>query len=412
MLADLGRSLLSHARPGSDAMRWSLCFVLSVSLPAQGGSIFVVDAAGGGGAHYSSLPAAIAAVPDGSTLLVRPGTYAPATIDGKGLTVLGDPAFVVSGFAPSLTVRNTLPHQRVLVSRLSGSSGRASVVVENTAGPVTIDAVDSPSLGGGGDPPFQLTNAAQVTIRTCFVEAAFFTACVEAVGSNVVLENCTLNGWSAEPFGKASFVGAVPAVRAAQSHVQVVHSVIRGGNGLQVSFGVVPASAAVALQSSSLRVMGTNAHALLGGVTPLAGPVAALAGTGTARVEPQIPFSGAAAGVSLVRPEMPSLLADSAPPGGVLNARRSGPGGVLSAMTLSLRAPLTIVPGLPDPVGIDPSHFFVEAAVVTAPGSVFAVGKLVPNQVQLRGFEFVWQAFDLTPSGVIAASNPSPGFVR
>ena len=52
--------------------------------PAQ--SIFIVDEQGGPGSHFTDLPAAVAAVPSGSTLRVRPGSYTAPAITGKALS--------------------------------------------------------------------------------------------------------------------------------------------------------------------------------------------------------------------------------------------------------------------------------------------------------------------------------------
>ena len=51
---------------------------------------FVVDAAGGAGSSFTNMPAAIALVPDGATLLVRPGHYGSFSISAKSLTILAD----------------------------------------------------------------------------------------------------------------------------------------------------------------------------------------------------------------------------------------------------------------------------------------------------------------------------------
>jgi hypothetical protein len=392
-------------------MRCCLPLVLCAGLAAQGGPIFVVDAAGGAGANYTDLPTAVAAVPDGSTLIVRPGNYAETTIDGKGLTLLGEPTFTIDGVTgTSMTVRNTQPQQKVLLSGFASGGGYGLLVVQNAAGPVTIDGTDSLANLIPGVSAFVIMGSSQVTIRNCRVDGSFLANGVVITSSNVVFEKCTLRG--GRGFATQGGLPAFPALAALQSTVQLVQCTVLGGNGAQAKSYVVPAAPAVHMQATSLRAMGTVVHQLLGGVTPGSSAVAAIAGSGVARVEPQLPFSGTVAAVSLTRPEMPSLLTDSALPGGFLTASRIGPAGVLAAMTLSLRAPSTALPGLPDPVWIDPTNFFVEAAAITSPGALFVVQKPVPNVALLRGFEVVWQAFDLDATGIAAASNASPSFVR
>jgi hypothetical protein len=73
---------------------WAL--VLATPLAAQA-PVVVVDAAGGAGSHYTKLPDALSAAPDGAVVLVRSGTYQLTagffpyvTVSGKGLHVIGD----------------------------------------------------------------------------------------------------------------------------------------------------------------------------------------------------------------------------------------------------------------------------------------------------------------------------------
>lgn len=79
------------------AKRSLLAWLLAASLPAQ---TFIVDANGGAGSQFTSISAA---VPDGATLLVRPGAYLAFTISGKGLSILAEPSVYVLG---TTTVQN------------------------------------------------------------------------------------------------------------------------------------------------------------------------------------------------------------------------------------------------------------------------------------------------------------------
>ncbi|MCI0588067.1 MAG: hypothetical protein L0323_14640 [Planctomycetes bacterium] len=66
-------------------------------------SVWVVDDNGGPGVDFTDIPPAIAAAADGDILLVKAGTYAPFTLSGKGLRILGDGPQVtkVGGNPPS-----------------------------------------------------------------------------------------------------------------------------------------------------------------------------------------------------------------------------------------------------------------------------------------------------------------------
>ena len=64
-----------------------ILLLLPSRLPAQ--RVYVVDAAGGSGAAFRDLPKAVAFVPSGSFLLVRPGAYRPFQVSGKALRIVG-----------------------------------------------------------------------------------------------------------------------------------------------------------------------------------------------------------------------------------------------------------------------------------------------------------------------------------
>lgn len=391
-------------------------FALATSLCAQGGPIYIVDAAGGPGTNYADIQAALFAVPDGSTLLVRPGTYASFMIDGKGVTILGDPSFTLGTPAtalPYFVVQNTQAHQRVLVRGFAGYISfpwpvGPMVNVTNALGPVTLDGANWAS-----NCPLTITGSPQVAVRNWSIvghrSAALFTCWIS--NSGVVFELCALTGVSAW-FSTASPPGQ-PGLTANSSHVQLVHTSVLGGQGSQAwPFPAWPGGPAISMNASSLRAIGLSNHAITGGTTPGTGQVPAITGTGVARVDPMIPLTAVPTGVAVTQVTMPALLADSAPPGGVVTARRFGAPSVLCAVALSLRAPSFTLPFLPDPIWLDPAGWFVAAAGIAPSSGPFAATLVVPNVPTLRGFQFVWQAADLDPTGIVAVSNPSPSFVR
>lgn len=395
-------------------MRLLSSFVFASQLLAQGGPIFVVDAASGPGTHYTDVQAAVLAVPDGSVLLVRPGTYAPVTIDGKGVTVLADPSFTIGG---SLRIRNTQSPQRVLVRGFVIGGFGSNIEVVNAAGAVTVDAAGQQLVNHGwGQSGITVTGSPHVDIRNCTVVGAAFAPGCAVANSSVVFENCTLYGANGFFMSKASGGSGMPALSTTASSVQLVHSSAFGGNGAVFVWMGNPAyqsgSPAIVMSSGSLRVTGLATHQILGGTHPTLPQYPSISGSGIARVDPLIVLAGMPVGVTLTQATMPSLLADSALPGGVLTARRHGAPGLLCATALSLRAAPATVPWLPDPIWLDPAGILVEGAGISPASGAFVVTKNVPNTPVLRGFELVWQSADLDATGVLAVSNPSPGFVR
>lgn len=395
-------------------LRLLSAFLLASSALAQGGPIVVVDAANGPGANFIDVQAAVLAAPEGSVLVVRPGLYAPVTIDGKGVTVVADSSFTIQG---SLVVQNTQAQQRVLVRGFVLGGYGNNVRLTNAAGPVTLDAVGQTMQSHGwGQSGLVVDGCQQVAVRNVTVlGAAYAPACV-VTNSSVVFEACTLRGAGAFFMNKAGGGTGMPALTATTSAIQCVHCSMSGGNGAGIVYSGFPiylaGAAAIVLNGGSLRAMGLASHSILGGTHPAQPQCPAVTGAGVARIAPAMTVAGQPTGVSLTRPSMPALLADSAPVGGVVTAQRTGPAGLLSAMFVSLRATPSTLPSLPDPVWLDAGGWIVEGAGITPASGAFTVTKSVPNNPLLRGFEFVWQSADLDPTGVLAVSNPSPSVVR
>jgi len=105
---------------------------------------FVVDANGGG--HFTDLPQAVAAVPSGAVLHVRPGTYSTFTVASKSLTILGDDrdTVIVDLSGPDVVLGPTAASDRILLHNLNLSNtglGAASLRIADAAGQVVLHRV-------------------------------------------------------------------------------------------------------------------------------------------------------------------------------------------------------------------------------------------------------------------------------
>ncbi|MCU0864125.1 MAG: hypothetical protein MUC36_10050 [Planctomycetes bacterium] len=144
------------------------CLGLGLLATTTAAQTFVVDLAGGPGVDFTSIPSAVAAVPDGATLVVQPGIHLPFTIYDKSLTVLGGPGVVIG--APGVVeVRNLAAGRRVV---LRGLEVRGIGLVpgvfrcSDNAGALLIEACRSPLTNGAGC-RLECTNCQQVRIVDC-----------------------------------------------------------------------------------------------------------------------------------------------------------------------------------------------------------------------------------------------------
>src|SRR5262249_40423605 len=82
-------------------------------------NVIVVNAAGGG--NFMDIQSGVSSAFDGDTILVKPGTYAGFTINGKSVTVVADsgPAVNVQG---AVFVSNLSASQVVVLSGLTCTS--------------------------------------------------------------------------------------------------------------------------------------------------------------------------------------------------------------------------------------------------------------------------------------------------
>jgi hypothetical protein len=413
--------------------RWWLVLVVACSLTAQSPT-FVVDAADGPGAQFTSIQAAVLAVPDGSTLLVRPGLYSAIDIDGKAITILAEDGTIVSATlgvpGPFLVVRNLLPNQAVTVRGVEhlqtwAAPSTTRLVLDNNAGPVTIDGVGkhlevlNPWLSGN---IVSVHHCQQVTLRRWVIAGGVGDAACGVVDSSVVFEQCRIYGMAALTYPEAPLWHAEPGLDLLDAEVQLVQTSVLGGNGMDMSGTILLGAPAVEMTTSSLRACGAihngtgTSNVILGGNVASGslsgGRAPAIIGTGVARVEPSILLDGPPFGVALTRPTMPSLLLDSALPGGVITATRYGDPGLACAIAISLRGPTLVIPGVADPIWCDAPSLSIVAAGVTPAVGDFTATLSIPNLSSLRGFAFVGQVAEFDATGALAVSNPSPGFVR
>ncbi|MFN6194541.1 MAG: hypothetical protein ACK5BN_12050 [Planctomycetota bacterium] len=365
-------------------------FLVASELIAQG--TFVVGAGGGPGVNFTDISQAVAAVADGSILLVRAGTYAPVTIDGKSVRVLCDSNVFVGGptggGALSLQISNIAAGQSVVVRGLRQIGAVSGMEVRNSAGRVVLDGMDSTYNGGAA-----FNFCEQVLVRNFQIIGT-----TNAFQSDVVFQSCSITAVNPSAYALGVFGGSVQAVQCS----------FRGGNGMVVpKFGQLPGGSGVQLFQASFRAMGRTIDVIAAGASP-PGTASPIAGTGSARIDPAIPLLGGVPGVSnLSRPLSPSVVVSGGQLGGTINVARSGKQGIAFAVLASLPTASYTFPGVSDPVWIDATSGLVNMFGIAYGLGTVQVQYPVPQTLTLRGTEIHWQSVDFDmPSGMVV-SNPS-----
>lgn len=235
------------------------------------GQTFIVDANGGAGSHFRDLNVAIASVPSGSTLLVRPGNYLPFSVANKALSIVGvitRPVIQVvpSPGTPAAVVIGPTNVGEHLVQNMDFGIG--GVLVRDVRGPVVLDRVHA---GGFGlVPGLELINATDVHVLDSSVDGgiAFGSfAWTRIVNSTASMVRCTMLG------GRASGGLQIPRGMDIQtSEVFLVDSVVTGADGAAARCCVIPDSApasdgghAIDMTTSRLTVHGGSIRGGRGG---------------------------------------------------------------------------------------------------------------------------------------------------
>jgi hypothetical protein len=384
---------------------------------------FVVDAANGPGAHFTSLPAAVAAVPDGSVLLVRPGSYSGFTLVGKGLTILADPGVAI---VDGIVVSGLQVHQPLTLRGLQWpvaftSAGFDLLLLDQCAGPVLLEDLVQPAAfqclpGSWPGLCFRAvgvhaSNCAQVVLRDCTI------ACTAGFSSsNVVLEATTVSGENV-----AYVNGAIQAARSAVSlsggSLQLAGpTAIRGGYGQGASLISSADGHGVVMSAGDLRVLDGVVASGAGMFAPVAFAVLALGSNAQVRVSPRATILASATppilGTTATVAPMPSATGTSAAPGGVLAVTVATEPLDLVVVLIGLPGPPAAVPGFVDGFWLDAGAHLYHAIGVQQPSAPVTGAVPVPNVAGLVGLRINWQAACFgAPTGT-QATNPVGVVVR
>ena len=353
---------------------------------AAAAQTFVVDASNGPGANFTDLPAAVAAVPDGAVLDVRPGSYSPFAIASKGLSVIFQPGALVQG--PVLTlvsVTGTSAQQTVLLRGLQVATyfGSGQVQFTNCQGLLLLEDFNH---AVGSNPTLAATNCIQLhAVRCHFGDSQGFGSYNQLDHSSVVMCNSSFVGRSGP--GSGLFTIAC--------QLQLIDT--------SVAVSGFPSGPAISMQGGDLRMVGGSTYSFLSGF--------GISGTGTARIDPSVALFGGPPSISpslqATFPTMPAVTATGGALGTSVTVDLRGPAGDFGALLAGLPGPPLSFPGIADPSWMLPGTEVVCASTILAAGTRLSIFVPVPNLASLRGTRIVWQGASFSAANGLQASNPA-----
>lgn len=365
--------------------------LLAVAAPAQ---TLVVDANNGPGTHFTSLAAACSAAPDGATLDVRPGAYGTFSISGKSLRVLARPgARALIPLMGSAAIGNVGAGKTVVVRGLQFATANNTpslftLYVGNSQGAVLLEELE---ILSGQQMRFAATDCAQLFVKNLRNQGVL----------QMELTRC-------QSLLEGTRVGAVvgmlmdaPGIRCTSGSLQVVDCTVQGLMTLYTA-----ARPGIELQQADLRLLGNTSVG--SGFSWTQPATFAVTGQGNVRSEPGVQFSSSAGAfaptLNVTQPAMPTLTARLV--GNTTTASLRSPVGQLGMLVLGLPGPALTLPGITDPLWLDPASF--GHVVVGTVGTGLPVQGVVTIPANaMRGSRLTWQAVTLDPAAGLQLSNAS-----
>ncbi|MCC7061958.1 MAG: hypothetical protein IT456_04080 [Planctomycetes bacterium] len=351
--------------------------------------VFVVDVNNGPGTDYTSIATAVAAVPDGAVLQVRPGTYSPFRIQNKSLSVFGTTGVIVSNsyFAyPAIEIADLASDRFVSLREVSwtGNAGPLGFALKcrNSTGTIVIERCTGSSLPAS-DSALIVSSCDRVFVRdSSIVHTSFVDNAISAYLSNVVMTNCNITTQQGI------------SIRQGGGRVHLANCRIQGSSQLGLALAVM-----------------SGGELLLHGGTTLSSTVAqpAVAGIGTVTLDPSVTLQGLAIppfdpNLTLVNRTIPPLDASTQALFGTAMATLDVPNGSIGYLCVGFAGAPSFTAGVVDPIWLAAGY------ALHAVGSAPAVtgGYAVPNAPWVLGIQVAWQGAVLdTATGSIAVSNPS-----
>ncbi len=262
-----------------------LSFLLGLS-PIFAQSTWVVDTNGSG--DFLELATAVLSAADGDTILVRPGTYEPVTVDGKGLWIQGQGEVIVATGNPLLPAKPALRARNLNASQSLSLRGlkfhefsllaefdNRLVTLDDNAGSVVFEDCVFGAPPGTSFPysngiayPLSISDCASVAMQRC-----------TSVGPSTVTYFDPVTGF---PFGPVVYQG----LGVIDSRVALYDSTFLGGDGVFAmdsalgAWGPFDGGHGLALVHADVVAVGCNFEG--GSALPALPQVCSAGGNGTA----------------------------------------------------------------------------------------------------------------------------------
>ncbi len=363
------------------------CFAFALPLTAQ--TTWVVDAAFGAGSHFTDFPAALNAASPGDIVIIRSGTYTPATVS-KGIRILGEPGakFETGAVFREVPLRiDSVPAgQTCVVDGLTvmGRSGVSVLVLADNKGNVVLSnlLVTYPSQTGGAS--LAVYRSASVHLSHSEVDMGAY-----CIHSNVSIVSSS--------FMRRSFAfmigGSYPAIDIHASTVELAGVTATGQDGFLPYNSNSPA---VRTQGSALRLLaggsifraGADAKNSLPAVTGFQSSLELDPGVVLKPSGAAAPHSGFA---SVVTGRMPMLDTRGGALGGTLEVILESPASHSYALLVSLpTAPVDVLSF--GKLWLDTAAVISVGQGVQTASERWSFKTAVPQLSALRGLPLTWQA--------------------
>ncbi len=179
--------------------------------------VWIVD--GSGPADFTQIQPAIDAASDGDFILVRTGSYAPCTLDGRSLGIAADMGATVQ-IVGGAAVRNLPAGRRVLLLGLGLSANPAlpggavqGLVAENDVGSLHLERCQVrgyDTVGSDGTHALLLQNCADAVLESCTLHGGVPQTSGtygKKGGNGLTAVNSTLALWNSSSVGAAATPG-------------------------------------------------------------------------------------------------------------------------------------------------------------------------------------------------------------